>query len=94
MMSQNEKPCCANEVLDFDDTNSDIQSVQSANYYHENQVQLRRSTRQQFTYQSFQEESKCIICTEVTKDNHRKVIPVQTMTFCSKDDRERWLKSN
>ena len=64
MMSQTEKPCCANKVLDFDETNSDTQSVQSAKYYHENQVQLRRSTRQQFTYQSIQEESKCNICTQ------------------------------
>ena len=88
MMSQTEKTRCTNEVLDFDDTNSDTQSVQSAKYYPEYQVQLRRSTRQQFTYQSFQEESKCIICTEVKKDNHGKVIPVQTMTFRSKDDKE------
>ena len=64
MMSQTEKPRCTNEVLEFDDTNSDAQSVQSAKYYHENQVQLRRSTRQQFTYQSIQEESKCNICTQ------------------------------
>ena len=88
MMSQTEKPRCTNEVVDFDDTNSDTQSMQSAKYYHKNQVQLCRSTRQQFTYQSSQEESKCIICTEVKEDYHRKVIPVQTMTFRSKDDKE------
>ena len=88
MMSHTEKPCCTNEVVDFDDTNSDTQSAQSAKYYYENQVQLCRSTRQQFTYQYFQEESKCIICTEVKKDNHGKVIPVKTMTFRSKYDKE------
>ena len=38
MMSQTEKPHCAYEVLAFDDTNSDTQSVQSAKYYHKNQV--------------------------------------------------------
>ena len=64
-MSQTERAHCIINVLDFDDNNSDTQSVQSAKYYHENQVQLRRSTRQQFTYQSFQEESKCIICPEI-----------------------------
>ena len=85
---QIEKPRYTNKVLDYDDTNSDTQSVQSAKYYHENQVQLHRSTRQQFTYHSFQEESKCIICTEVKEDNHGKVILVQTMTFRSKDDKE------
>ena len=69
MMSQTERARCTNNVLDFDDNNSDKQSVQSAKYYHENQVQLCRSTRQQFTYQSFQEESKCIICPEIKKDN-------------------------
>ena len=88
MMSQTEKACCINEVLDFDDTDSATQSVQSAKYYHKNQVQLRKSTRQKFTYQSFQEESKCIIWTEVKKDNHGKVITMQTMTFRSKDDKE------
>ena len=39
-------------------------------------------------YQTFQEESKCIISTEVEKVNHGKVIPVQTVTFRSKDDKE------
>ena len=63
-MSQTERARCTNNVLDFDDNNSDTKSVQSAKYYHENQVQLRRSTRQQFTYQSIQEESKCNICTQ------------------------------
>ena len=38
MMSQTEKPHCTYEVLAFDDTNSDTQSVQSAKYYHKNQV--------------------------------------------------------
>ena len=88
MMSQTERARCTNNVLDFDDNNSDKQSVQSAKYYHENQVQLCRSTRQQFTYQSFQEESKCIICPEIKKDNHGEAIPVQTMTFVSKDEKE------
>ena len=88
MMSQTERARCTINVLDFDDNNSDTQSVQSAKYYHENQVQLRRSTRQQFTYQSFQEESKCIICPEIKKGNHGKVAPVQTMTFVSKDEKE------
>ena len=88
MMSPTEKPRYSNEVLDFDDTNPDTQSVQSAKYYHEKQVQHRRSSRQQLTYLSFQEESKCIICPEVKKDNYGKVIPVQTMTFRSKDDKE------
>ena len=55
-MSQTDKPRCTNEVLEFDDINSDAQYVQSAKYYHENQVELRRSTRQQFMYQYFQEE--------------------------------------
>ena len=84
MMSQTENPHGTNEVVDFDDINSDTQSVQSAKYYHENQVKLCSSTSQQFRYQSFQEESKCIICTEVKKDNHGKVIPMQTTTFPSK----------
>ena len=88
MMSQTERGHCTNNVLDFDDNNSDTQSVESTKYYHENQVQLRRSTRQQFTYQSFQEESKCIIYPEIKKGNHRKVIPVQTMTSVSKDEKE------
>ena len=88
MMLQTEKACCTNEVLDFDDTDSDTQSVQSVKYYHKNQVQLRKSTRQKFTYQSFQEESKCIIWTEVKKDNHGNIITMQTMTFRSKDDKE------
>ena len=48
--------------------------------------QPRRSTRQNFTYQSFQEESKCIICAAVKKDAHGKVVPVQTMTFRETDD--------
>ena len=38
MMSQTEKPHCTYEVLAFDDTNSGTQSVQSAKYYHKNQV--------------------------------------------------------
>ena len=45
MMSQTEKPCYTNKVLDFDDANPDTQSVQSAKYYHEKQIQLRRSTQ-------------------------------------------------
>ena len=40
-----------------------------------------RSTRQKFTYQSFQEESTCIMYVAVKKDAHGKVVPVQTMTF-------------
>ena len=43
--------------------------------------QPSRSTRQKFTYQSFQEESKCVICTAVKKDAHEKLVPVQMMTF-------------
>ena len=76
------------KVYEGIDREKKSESMQSAKYYHKNQVQLCRSTRQQFTYQSSQEESKCIICTEVKEDYHRKVIPVQTMTFRSKDDKE------
>ena len=45
VMSQTERARYTNNVLDFDDNNSDTQSVQSAKYYNENQVQIRRSTR-------------------------------------------------
>ena len=48
--------------------------------------QTRRGTRQKFTYQSFREESKWIICAAVKKDAHGKVDPVQTMTFRETDD--------
>ena len=52
--------------------------------------QPHRSTQQKFFYQSFQEESKCIISAAVKKDAHRKVVPVQTMNlhFAEKQRKE------
>ena len=69
-----------------DSASSCIDNVNYSDDRYDQHDQPRRSTRQNFTYQSFQEESKCIICATVKKDAHGKVVPVQTMTFRGTDD--------
>ena len=48
--------------------------------------QPHRRTQQKFTYQSFQEESKCVVCATVKKDAHGNLVSAQTMTFRETDD--------
>ena len=55
-------------------------------YDYDQHNQPFRSTRHKFTYQSFQEESKCVICDAVNDNAHRNVVPVQTTTFRETDD--------
>ena len=75
MKSQTKKSVSIFQNLDENDvpeTDFDITSKEDS---------LRRSTRSKFSYQSNQEDLKCIICVEIKKERNGDVIPVKSMTY-------------
>ena len=51
-----------------------------------NIINLAEAHGKKFTYQSFQEESKCFICDAVKNDALGKVVRVQTTTYRETND--------